>query len=624
MTLVTITFDPARLKIKVVKGTNILKATKEAGIAMRTECGGTGTCGKCKVIVPRQKALSGISAVEKRHLSLHELNSGYRLACQAVPRQNVQVLIPLESRIGERRILTHGVERRTKLNPLVRKFHVKLNKPTLSDPVPDYERLKSALLAVSNTDFADIEYAILERLPDILRDADWDVTVTVWNMHRIIDIERGDTTHALFGFAVDIGTSKIVGHLVDLNTGKTASTGRTENPQLAYGADIITRIAFAMEDKENLQTLQKIVLEAINKILAQVCAEAKVDQHQVYETVVVGNTAMHHLCLGIQPKYTALSPYVPAVKKRLDISNRELGLNTKPESVVSFLPNIAGFVGADALADVLATGFHRLKKTSMLIDIGTNTEIFVGNGQDTLTCSCASGPAFEGARIKHGMKAEVGAIERIHIKPDLEVEFKTIGNVQPTGLCGSAMIDVVAEMFKRGLIDSKGRFSQRLKTRRLRKTDKQTEFVIAWANENPTKKNIVMTQRDIGEIQLAKAAIFAGSSILMKIQNLNPKELEKVLVAGAFGNYINPTNARLIGLVPDVPTDKIEFVGNAAIEGAKMALLSMEMRKAAEQLSDEIRYVELAMRPEFGKELADALFIPHRDLKRFPSLSKTS
>jgi uncharacterized 2Fe-2S/4Fe-4S cluster protein (DUF4445 family) len=291
--------------------------------------------------------------------------------------------------------------------------------------------------------------------------------------------------------------------------------------------------------------------------------------------------------------------------------------------VVSFLPNIAGFVGADALADVLATGFHRLKKTSMLIDIGTNTEIFVGNGQDILTCSCASGPAFEGARIKHGMKAEVGAIERIHIKPDLEVEFKTIGNVKPTGLCGSAMIDVVAEMFKRGLIDSKGRFSQRLKTRRLRKTDKQTEFVIAWANENPTKKNIVMTQRDIVEIQLAKAAIFAGSSILMKIQNLNPKELEKVLVAGAFGNYINPTNARLIGLVPDVPTDKIEFVGNAAIEGAKMALLSMEMRKAAEQLSDEIRYVELAMRPEFGKELADALFIPHRDLKRFPSLRKT-
>ena len=224
MTLVTITFDPARLKIKVVKGTNILKAAKEAGIAMRTECGGTGTCGKCKVIVPRQKALSGISAVEKRHLSLHELNSGYRLACQAVPRQNVQVLIPLESRIGERRILTHGVERRTKLNPLVRKFHVKLNKPTLSDPVPDYERLKSALLAVSNTDFVDIEYAILERLPDILRDADWDVTVTVWNMHRIIDIEQGDTTHALFGFAVDIGTSKIVGHLVDLNTGKTKLT----------------------------------------------------------------------------------------------------------------------------------------------------------------------------------------------------------------------------------------------------------------------------------------------------------------------------------------------------------------------------------------------------------------
>ncbi len=459
-------------------------------------------------------------------------------------------------------------------------------------------------------------------MPDILRKADWDITITIWDDEKIIDVQPGDTTRELYGFAVDIGTSKVVGHLVDLTTGKTIGMGRTENPQLLYGADIITRIAFAVESETNRKTLKKVVLEGINSVLAQACAKAKVDSEQIYETVLVGNTAMHHLCLGIQSKFAGLSPYVPAVKSPLNISPAELGIEANLHGIATFLPIIAGFVGADALADVIATGFHELEKISMLVDIGTNTEVFVGNFKDMVTCSCASGPAFEGARIKHGMKAEKGAIESLQIKPGFEVEFATIGNVRPKGLCGSAMIDLVAEMFKFKIIDSKGRFIPDESNARLRKGDQQKEFVVAWADETSTKKDIVITQKDIGEIQLAKAAIFTGCSLLMKTRNAVKKDLDHIFLAGTFGSYINPENAKVLGLIPDVPRERIEFVGNTAIMGAKMALVSKKAMKIAKKLSRKIRYLELATVPEFSRELTDAMFIPHRDLKRFPSVTK--
>jgi uncharacterized 2Fe-2S/4Fe-4S cluster protein (DUF4445 family) len=623
MTSVTIAFDPTKRKAKVRQGINILNAAIDANLAIRAECGGNGICGKCRIIARDKNATNEITDAEKKHLSACELRSGYRLACQTIPKHDVRVMIPKESRIGERRILVHGMEKRTTLNPLVKKFHVKMRKPTLSDSIPDFDRLLSALLSACKTEGLTIEYAILRELPDILRDSDWNVTITVWDDKRIISVEPGDTTRMLYGYAVDVGTSKVVGHLVNLTTGKTVSTGYIENPQLAYGADIITRIAFAMEGETNRQTLQKIVLDGINKILVQMCVKTKVDPNQVYETVLVGNTAMHHLCLGIQSKYTALSPYTAAVKSPLNLLAKELEIKINPNGVASFLPNIAAFVGADAIADIVATAFYRSRKMSMLIDIGTNTEVFVGNFRDIVSCSCASGPAFEGARIKHGMKAEVGAIERIRLKPDFEVEFETIGNVKPKGLCGSAMIDVVAEMFKHGIIDTRGRFDPLMNTRRL-KRDHPTEFVVAWADETATKNEIVITQRDIGEIQLAKAAIFAGCSLLMKTKNVVTQDLARVLVAGTFGNYVNPENAKFLGLVPDVATEKIEFVGNTAVEGAKMALVSKEARKTTETLSKQIRYFELATAPEFGRELAEALFIPHRDLKRFPSVKKSA
>jgi len=608
---VMVVFEPEGKKIKTSFGTTVFQVANEAGVGIRSECGGGGSCGKCRVIIRNSDAVSKVTGAERKHLSQSEIDSGYRLACQTRILQNVAVIIPPESRLESRKIQVLGLERKVGLNPSLKKFHVLLPKPTLSDIKPDLERLLDILSKqIQSVRDLEIDYEILKDLPSTLRDANWDVTVTVWS-DRIIAVEPSDTSSDLFGFAVDIGTSKIVGHLVDLTSGKTVAVGSIENPQIIHGEDVMTRITFATTNNTNLETLQKLVVDGVNKVLHEACEKARVDPNAVYEVVAVGNTAMHHFFLGIQPKYVALSPYTPALKRLISLTAKELNIKVNRGGIVTVLPIIAGFVGADAVADVLATGIHESKEISLLVDIGTNTEIFLGNKDDLLCCSCASGPAFEGAHIKHGMKAITGAIERVRMGPDLEVEYETIGDVKPSGLCGSAVIDVVAEMLKNGVIDQHGRFNSNIKTKRIRKNN-ETEFVVVWNNETATGRAITVTQKDINEVQLAKAAIYTGCSILMKRKNVKEKDIDRVFIAGAFGNYINPENAKIIGLIPDVPTEKIKFVGNTAVTGAKMALTSKEMRKKAEQITDKVRYLELANAPDFNQEFIKALFIPHK------------
>jgi uncharacterized 2Fe-2S/4Fe-4S cluster protein (DUF4445 family) len=440
---------------------------------------------------------------------------------------------------------------------------------------------------------------------------------------EIIAVEEGDTADKVFGFAVDIGTSKIVGCLVDLVTGRTVEVGFVENPQLIYGEDIISRIASSANDKDKLEIMHRLVIQAINNILGYTCTQAGVNPKNVYEMTVVGNTAMHHFFLGINPKFVAVSPFTPALKRPLDVKARELGLNMRPEGNVHVLPVVAGFVGADAVADVLASGIHESERLSLLVDIGTNTEVFVGNSEDILSCSCASGPAFEGGHIKHGMKAVTGAIERISIKSNYEIEYATVDDAAPIGLCGSAIIDAVAELYRLGIINDRGRFKAGINNPRLRKaSDGDLEFVLVWAKDSGASIDITVTQKDINELQLAKAAIFAACSILIKRKNVRLEDIDSLLIAGAFGTYINPENAKLIGLLPDIPTERIKFVGNTALSGAKMTLISTEARKTAEMLSRRIRYLELASDPEFSSEFADAMFIPHKNPDRFPSQRK--
>ncbi|RJS83989.1 DUF4445 domain-containing protein [Candidatus Bathyarchaeota archaeon] len=618
-----VVFEPDGRRIEVAIGTTVLQAAEKAGLGIRSECGGEGICGKCRVIVRNAEALNRLTEAEINLLSELEINSGFRLACQARILGNVTVMIPPESRLKLRKIQVDGLEKSVELNPAVEKIHLLLPKPTLSDVRPDLERLLDALSQVAGLGDVEIDYEVLKKLPSILRDSNWDVTVGVWGNRRIIAVEPGDTSGEYFGFAVDIGTSKIVGYLVDLRNGKTVGVGSIENPQILYGEDIITRITFATAKPRNLEILQKLVIDGINRIIHDACEKAGISRNRIYELTVAGNTAIHHFFLAIQPKYIALSPFTPAVKREVNVRARELGIKANSGAVVTVLPLVAGVVGADAVADVLSSGMHESNDLSLLIDIGTNTEIFIGNSEDIISCSCASGPAFEGVHIKHGMKAETGAIERVRIGSDYEVEYETIDDVKPIGICGSAMIDLVAEMFKRGIIDNRGKFKLQIKTPRLRKNSDGTKFVVAWSEETGTGREIVVTQKDICKIQLAKAAIYAGCSILMKRKKVRREYIDKVFIAGAFGSYINPENAKLIGLIPDVPTAKISFIGNTAVTGAKMVLISKEARKKANLISKKVRYLELAADPDFNEEFISAIFIPHKDLNRFPSVKRS-
>lgn len=425
-TRVVVTLEPYGKRVEVEPGATILQVATSAGIGIRSECGGRGLCGKCRVIVQRREAVDEVKDAEKRLLSDSELRTGYRLACQTRILGEVVVVIPQESRLGFGKFVATGLGRRVELKPAVRKLRVVLPKPTLEDARPDLDRLLSALREAYGIERLDVDYEVLKRLPSALREADWDVAVVIWDSRRIVGVERGDIPRRILGLAVDLGTSKIVGHLVDLELGEVLAVEFTENPQVAYGEDVVTRITFASSGSRNLRELQRLAVEGLNEVLRRACRRAGVDPSSVYEIVVVGNTAMHHFLLGIQPRYLALSPFTPALKDRFSVSARELGIEANPGAVVTALPVIAGFVGADAVADVLATGIHERDELSLLMDIGTNTEIILGSSGDLLSCSAPSGPAFEGAHIRDGMRATTGAIESIRIGPDYEVEYLSL------------------------------------------------------------------------------------------------------------------------------------------------------------------------------------------------------
>jgi len=467
-----------------------------------------------------------------------------------------------------------------------------------------------------------IDDKLLLRLPDILRSAMWDVTATVWNDQIVIALEPGDMREASYGFAVDVGTSKIVSLLVNLNDGKIEAVGNIENPQLRHGEDIMSRITFTMTHENGLSEMQRLVIAGINTTVSQALRRSSISSENVYEFVVVGNTAMHHMLLGIQPKYLALAPYSPGAKSPLNLKARELHLIGNDGAIVHVLPNIAGFVGADAVADVIATGIHEENQVSLLLDIGTNTEVFVGNRDGLLSCSCASGPAFEGAHIKHGMKAISGAIERVKIDPvSLEVDYKTVDEARPMGICGSGILDCVAELFKAGVLDLRGRF-KKIRAKRVRRTRAGSEFILVSREDTPRHIDITVTQGDIDQILLAKAAIHTGCAIIMRSAGIKQDQLDKILLAGAFGTYINAASAVFVGMLPDVPIERVRFVGNTALSGAKMCLISREMRESARSLSERVRYIELGAHPDFQKEFMKSLYLPNRDLDLYPSVKQ--
>ncbi|MGC8817510.1 MAG: ASKHA domain-containing protein, partial [Candidatus Hadarchaeum sp.] len=426
------------------------------------------------------------------------------------------------------------------------------------------------------------------------------------------------------GLAVDIGTTTVVGYLIDFKDGNLVSIGSLLNPQIPYGEDVITRITYCIQNEDGLEKINRVIIGGLNKIIEEACLKANVNKEEIYEVTIVGNTAMHHLFLKLNPKFLALSPFTPVVRRGVDVKASELGLKTNPSANVHVLPVIAGFVGADTVGVILSTDIYKEPELTLATDIGTNGEIMLGNKESIEVCSTAAGPAFEGAHLKHGMRGEPGAIERVSIKPDtLEVEYSTIDNLPPKGICGSGIVDAVAQMFLAGIVMRNGNINPEIKNPRIRRNQNMLEFVLAWEKETEGGiGDIAITQRDIREIQLAKAAMYSGAKILIKRRGVSEKNVARVYLAGAFGTYIDKLSAKIIGLYPDIPLDKVKSVGNAAGMGAKQALISKEKRSDAEEIARRTKYLELTIAPEFNEEFISAMYFPHAKIDRFPSLRK--
>ncbi|MEA4901958.1 ASKHA domain-containing protein [Desulfitobacterium sp.] len=590
-----VTFLPANKSVEVPNGSTISQAAVAAGIAIESTCGGRGTCGKCKVQI----------------LSDAERSAGWVLACQYRVHEDLTVTLS-ESKDAYKRKTRLEQLNSIVLSPCIHKYLLQLSKPSVKDQIPDWERLVEAL-PDPNVCF---NMQIARNLPKILRQSDFQVTA-VLDGHTILAVEPGDTRSRCFGAAIDIGTTTMVVYLLDLNNGQVIDIGAVTNPQRVFGADVISRISYAAQGAEPLRQLQDRVIDGLNGIIAHLCQAQAIDSKEIYHAVVVGNTTMSHLFLGIDPTYLAPAPFIPVFRKAVEVEARELGLNILDTAPVVVLPNIAGYVGADTVGVMLSAKIDLLPGFTLALDIGTNGEMILAGQGRILTCSTAAGPAFEGAEIKHGMRAADGAIEGINITDD--VQYVVIGDTKPHGICGSGLIDAIAEIAASGVINAAGRLAIRAKDceklppllqKRLRQTEQGGEFVIAWAQETETGEDIVLTQKDIRELQLAKGAISAGVEILMTEMGIQKEQLDRVLLAGAFGNYIKKESALRIGLLPPLPIEKISAIGNAAGDGAKMALLSTEERERASVLADRAEHLELSARMDFQEQFIKALSFP--------------
>lgn len=609
-------FEPEGKTISVLKGTTIIEAAGRIGIVINSPCGGKGLCGKCKIEVTRGASGAKVptAAICSSKLTAEEVARGVRLACQTRIESDMTVNIPVETRFFEHKTLVDGTYRDVKLHPNIKKLFLKLPKPSLEDQRADFDRLTAVLNNHIPNVHADVE--VIRTLPDMIRQDDFSVTA-VLEGDEIVCLERGDTSKSNYGMAFDIGTTTVVGMLVDLNTGKQLAVASRTNPQVVFGDDVISRITYATERPNGLRDLQHKIISCMNEIIARVTQKANVDRQHIYEVTFCGNTTMHHLLLGINPAHVAQSPYVAVVREAINVKARDLGIHINPNGNVFAMPNIAGFVGGDTVGVILAADMMKSQKILLAIDIGTNGELAMGTKDRMICCSCAAGPAFEGARIRFGMRAADGAIEKVLIRQD--VEINVIGNVKPRGICGTGLIDAVAELLRLGVIDSSGKLLGPSEVpasvpsavrQRIVPGETGYDFVLVHGEATQNGQPLLLTQRDVREVQLAKGAIFAGIQILKKELGINDEDIHEVLLAGAFGNFIRRNQAKRIGLLPDLPTDRIRFIGNAAGAGARMALVAKECRQEATRISREVRYIELGGRPDFQEAFMMAMMFP--------------
>lgn len=605
-----ITFLPSQTNTHAPDGTTLFNAANWAGLAIDSTCGGRGTCGKCKVRVT--EGMVAPTEADHRFLSETEMAEGWRLSCRAPVHGPCVADIPRLMSSPKAALLGYG--KHVLLNPNVAKIYLPLAEPDLEDQRSDLARVQAALRADGYE--ARALPAVWRALPNLLRQNNFCVTAVVCG-DELIAVEPGDTTDKLYGFSLDIGTTTVVGAVVNLNTGAVEAVQSALNGQASFGADVISRASHVMLEPDGLSVLHARILDTINTLLNDLLTACGVEREHIYEAVVVGNATMLHLFLGITPEPISVAPFIPTINEPVTLPAAEAGIHLHPHARLSTLPHLGAYVGADIVAGVLATDMVRNPDDGLrlLIDVGTNGEIVLGSRQQALSTAAPAGPAFEGAQIKCGMRASDGAIEGVQIA-DGQVHLQLIGNAgRPIGICGSGLIDIAAELVKCGLIIPSGKLLTADEARergvaetliaRLVMSDGVRAFLLS-----DLADNIVLTQPDIRALQFAKAAIAAGADVLLQRLNKTADDLKEVLLAGSFGSYINPASARVIGLVPAVPVERVVAVGNSAGEGAKIALLSHREREAANRLPEFVEYVELSGRPEFNDIFMQALAFP--------------
>jgi uncharacterized 2Fe-2S/4Fe-4S cluster protein (DUF4445 family) len=674
---VKVIFQPSGRRGEVDRGINIIEASRRLGVDIETLCGEKRVCGKCKVriekgsfekfgVVSDPDHVSAWQQEEAKFITPEQRAAGYRLGCVAEIQDDILVFVPEESRAGKQVVSKAARDIEINWNPAVKLYAVTVTPPTFEDPLGDFERMTQALEKEFGLKNLDIDWYTLRDLPNVIRKGSWTITAAVWMDKEIIKLWPG-RVEDYYGLAIDVGTTTVAAYFCNMRTMEVLDTVSMMNPQCKYGEDVMSRITYHMQTPGGLERMSDDIIDGLNELVKKACEgtypplkkkkdeDGKVVKDEEGQPVMVedpeegktylrlepfdivdltlgGNTAMHHILLKLDPQYVGLAPFPPVVHRSLDIRARDLGIGINKSSRVFIMPNEAGFVGADNVCVLVCEKPNRSETLQLIIDIGTNGELVLGNKDKLISSSCATGPALEGAQLAFGMRAAPGAIERIQIDPEThEVDYKVIGReawlkyskpeeMKTKGICGSGILDVLAELYRSGVVEKSGRFSKKQKSNRFRTNPdnpKQKEFVIAWANETSIDKDVVITQKDIRQIQLAKGALYTGCKLMMRRMGID--KVDTIKIAGAFGTHVDREKALIMGLFPDCEIEKILSVGNAAGDGARVVLLDHEMRAEANWISRNVEYIELTVEPDFEKQFMESMQIPHMT-DQFPHL----
>lgn len=618
----SVKFLPDNISVDVDEGTTVAEAAHQAEVFISNLCGGEGVCGKCRIQISKGRAEAEEHA--KSFFSQDEIMKGYMLACQTEVHDNLEVIIPPESRMDESQILTGAAEGEASLsndNPIVRKIYLELTPPTPEDNAPDVERISRVLAKKTGSRFVDFPLDCLQNLSDRLRENDWKITVTLsrdGNNYRILKVDPLNTAGSNYGVAIDVGTTTVVAQLVDITSRKVIGVQGSHNNQATFGEDVISRMIFAC-GKGGVLPVQKAVVKNINQLIGKLAKDNNISVEEINSIVAAGNTTMSHFLLGLTPCSIRLDPYVPTARTFPQILAEQIGIHINPRGILETVPAVASYVGGDIIAGVLASGIAEQEEVRGLIDIGTNGEIAIGNRDWLVCCSASAGPAFEGGGTRCGMRAKKGAIEKIEISGS-GLKYETIGNAKPMGICGSGLIACIYELVKNGVIGPDGKFHRTRKDDRLIIEDNIPQYIIAYANETETGTDMVITETDIDNLIKSKGAVFAAIKSLLDYIDLGFDQIETFYVAGGFGNFLDVPKSIAIGLLPDLPHEKIKFIGNSSLTGARMCLLSEKAFETCTNIAHSMTNIELSTHQPFTDDYIAALFLPHTDRKLFPSV----